>query len=102
MEELPMDETIEIDSDRWISLVFERRWPKNVVIWSIRQRVGDSDFPVQQGEVEGVLRAGDDAPALWESLRGRAVEQAQAAVALSVPEGSGGRSLIDRILGRRR
>ena len=102
MEDLPMDETIEVDSDRWISLVYERRWPKNVVQWSIRQRVGDSDFPVQRGEVDGVLRPKDDAQALWDSLRSQALDQANAAVASAVPEQKESRSLLDRIFGRNR
>jgi hypothetical protein len=44
--------TYELDPNRWIQVEVTRRWPKYVAVWSIRQRSGDSDFPLASGEIQ--------------------------------------------------
>jgi hypothetical protein len=97
----PPDETVELDADRWIVLVFERRWPKYVVSWSIRRRSGESDFPIARGEVEAPpSRDSADGEAIWAELRRQAIGQATASLAVAGEVAPKSRSLISRILGR--
>ncbi len=104
MEEAPRIETVEIEQDRFISLEFSRRWPQYVVEWSVRQRSGDSDFPLAGGTLERLPQPGADAPdSLWEDLRQDALAHArQAAESVSgyAPPVKERRSILNRLLGR--
>lgn len=80
MEEGPIPQTVEIDGDRFISIEYERRWPKWVAVWSVRQRAGDGDFPVARGEVESRAVPGDQAAEdIIETLRQESLDRAMAA-----------------------
>ena len=98
MDEFDAMETVEIDPDRWISLEYTRRWPKYVVDWYVRQREGDTDFPVATGTVEE-LPEGRDRETIQQSLHERALQQANAAAAGTGSERQG-RSFLDRLLRR--
>lgn len=99
MDEFDAVETVEIDPDRWISLEYTRRWPKYVVDWYVRQRSGDTDFPLATGTVEE-LPEDRDQDTIHQSLHDRALQQANAAVAAAGGQERQGRSLLDRLLGR--
>jgi hypothetical protein len=95
------DEIVEIDEERWILLVFDRRWPKYVVTWSIRQRSGDSDFPIARGEFEALPskeRSGADQ--IWSGLRQQALDAAMAAQATAAPEQAKSRGFLSRLFGK--
>jgi hypothetical protein len=73
-------ETVELDANRWITLEFAREWPKYVVTWSIRRKVGDGDFPAGTGRVERMPPRGDETvESVLEALRGEAISDARAA-----------------------
>ena len=104
MESIERSETVEIDADRWVLLEFGRRWPKYVVAWSVRQRVGDSDFPLASGSVDQ-MPSGDAGAIdeMWARLRESALDQAMSAAAgTAEQQGSESkpRSFLDRLLGR--
>ncbi|GAC1627011.1 MAG: hypothetical protein NVS4B2_06820 [Chloroflexota bacterium] len=102
LQELDHVETEELDGDRSVQFEFGRRWPKYVVTWSIRQRAGDSDFPVANGEITSMPPAtGDDLESLWNDLRQRAHAEACEAGAASGANAGRSRSFFDRLLGRR-
>ncbi len=86
MEQDPWSETVEIDQERWISLEFERRWPKYVVSWQLRQRSGEGDFPQARGEIDQMPAANSPADTIWDSLRQRAIQAANDAAAESPAE----------------
>ena len=93
-------ETVEIDSDRWITLEFSREWPKYVVEWSIRRRVGDGDFPEGTGRVERMPpRDGETLEDVQDELRRSAVAEAQEA-ASQVPATQERPSFFKRLFGR--
>ncbi|GAC1445907.1 MAG: hypothetical protein NVSMB52_08840 [Chloroflexota bacterium] len=96
-----MDDTIDIDADRFITVVYERRWPKNVASWSVRQRSGDSDYPLARGEVDAVLKPEHDASAVWTSVREQALFQANAAALSFVPAEEKRPSFFQKLLGRK-
>lgn len=103
MEETEGLETVEIDSERFISLEFSRRWPKYVASWSVRRRSGDSDFPLADGEVEQLPPKGMSADDVREQLRATALQQAMEAAAqvegqAGTAEGRG--SLLRRLFRR--
>jgi hypothetical protein len=103
LEEIEHSDTVELEQDRFISLQSSRKWPKYVVDWSVRRRVGDSDFPLVGGTVEQMPPAeGMDLEAMWSDLRQRALAQAQAAIegipASTVSHKS--KSLLGRLFGR--
>ena len=97
-------DVVELDAERFISLQFERRWPKYVVEWSVRRRAGESDFPLAKGNLERLpSKEGDQVDTVWEEMRVIALEQAREANA-RIAESTVGtkprRSLLDRLLGR--
>lgn len=101
MDELPMDETIEIDGDRFIQLLYERVWPKYVVTWSVRRRVSqESDFPLASGTAEALPPREGPLDAVWARLRDEAVGAATAAAGSDAPrESRGRRGFLRRIFG---
>lgn len=100
MDEEAGNEILEIDSDRWVSVEVERQWPKYVATWSIRQRMGDSDYPVQSGTVERMPPAEpSELEAMLSELRRDALQQgAAAAETAERPQKRG--SLLGRLFGR--
>ena len=103
MEPIEQSETIEIDAQRFITLEFSRQWPKYVVSWWVRQRVGESDFPVAEGAVDRLpSHPSTDREEVWAELRQTALDQAmQAATSAGAgSEQSKGRSFLDRLLRR--
>ncbi|MGH2408913.1 MAG: hypothetical protein ACRDGS_00955 [Chloroflexota bacterium] len=99
MGDMPENESIEIDGDRYVALVSERRWPKFVMLWALRQRDGDSDFPISGGEIESLPRADLSELEQWSNLREEALQAAQEP-RLAVPVVIERRSVLDRILRR--
>jgi hypothetical protein len=92
--------TYELDENRWIQVEVTRRWPKYVAAWSIRQRSGDTDFPVVSGEVECMpprdpSQLEHDLDALRENARG----QAMAALAQTEPVQAEKRGFFSRLFG---
>jgi hypothetical protein len=99
MDEIPADETVEIDDRRFIALTFERVWPKYVVSWSVRQRSGESDFPVAGGSAEELPNR-DAAPSVqWVSLREQALAEAKHAAGEAAPPDQR-KGLLSRLFGR--
>jgi hypothetical protein len=105
VEPLERSEMIDIDTERFISLEYSREWPKYVVSWWVRQRLGESDFPLAEGRVDRLpSSAGQSLDELWEQLRQAALDQAMTAATSSTPaqgEKQKGRSILDRLFGRR-
>jgi hypothetical protein len=93
---------VELDKDRWITLEFAREWPKYVVTWSVRRRVGDGDFPEQRGRVEQMPpRDGETLEDVQGRLRDMAVGAAQEAASQAPQSGETERpSFLKRLLGR--
>jgi hypothetical protein len=102
MDSVERSEVVELDSERSIFLELGRKWPKYVAAWSIRQRSGDSDFPVDAGTVELPPTSQGKEEEIWEELRQRALQTARESVQLSGANSAERpkRSLVDRILGR--
>jgi hypothetical protein len=86
-----------LEGDRFIAVELSRRWPKYVATWSVRRRVGDSDFPLASGELER-MPEGEDPP--WESLRQDALAEARAAAATVAPAPQK-QGFLSRLFGRR-
>jgi hypothetical protein len=82
-------ETVELDGKRFIQLETYRQWPKLGVLWSVRQRSGDSDFPLARGSEEQLPRSGQDADEVWALLREQALAAAHDAAQGAAPEASG-------------
>jgi hypothetical protein len=82
----PPDETIELSEDQWIVLAFSREWPRYVVEWSVRQRSGETDFPIAVGRVVQEPEQSRPAEDLWNAARGRAVDEANHALAEAPPQ----------------
>jgi hypothetical protein len=80
-------ETVELDGKLFIQLETYRQWPKLGVLWSVRQRSGDSDFPLARGSEEQLPRS-EDADAVWARLRERALAAAQDAAQTAAPAAS--------------
>jgi hypothetical protein len=99
MTETPMDETVEIDDQRFIALSYDRVWPKYVVSWSLRQRESEGDFPLASGAADALPPREGTPDALWERLRDQAMEAAQAAAARA-PAAEPHRGLFARLFGR--
>ena len=96
------DEIVELDAQRFVALHFLRDWPRFVVEWSLKQRMGDSDFPVATGRFEKVPAEGDQAQEIWHGLRQAALQEAQKAAEdspASAPEPTRS-SWLSRLLGR--
>ncbi len=98
MDEGPPDEIVELSEDRWILLVYSRRWPQYVVNWSIRQRSGDSDYPTKAGQLESAPARGGGEE-IWAGLRQRALDEAMAIEAATAVERRP-RSVFARLFGR--
>ncbi len=98
IDEGPPDEIVELEENRWILLVYSRRWPIYVIDWSIRQRVGDSDFPTQRGQVEAPPSR-ENGEEIWASLRQSALDEAMVIAETASPEPKS-RSLVSRLFGR--
>lgn len=92
--------TYELDPDRWIQVEVTRHWPRYVAAWSVRQRSGDSDFPLASGEVE---RMPPEDPADLERELEALREEARSAALSAVPAGPEVRErrkgLLSRIFG---
>jgi hypothetical protein len=103
MEAIERTETVELEADRFIMLEFGRRWPRYVVEWSVRQRVGDSDFPLANGMVDRLPSAGREPDDVWEQMREKALRQAsEAAESYSGPPAPQQKrhSFLGRLFGR--
>lgn len=93
-------EIVELNSDSWITLEFSRVWPKYVVDWSIRRRVGDGDFPQATGRVEHMPPRGEETlEDVQEALRSAALDAARSDAAAAPPPPKRG-SLLSRLLNR--
>lgn len=100
-EEYFSTHTYELDPDRWIVVEISRRWPKYVAAWSIRQRAGDSDFPLASGEVERMPpTAGAEMEAELETLREQARQQALAALPRDPEREPRRKGFLSRLFGR--
>jgi hypothetical protein len=77
--EVEETEIIELESKRFIQLETYRQWPRLGVLWSVRQRVGDSNYPLQTGSKEQLLASGQNADEVWGSLRDQALAAAREA-----------------------
>jgi hypothetical protein len=95
-------EVIELESNRYIQLEKYRQWPKLGVLWSVRQRVGESDYPLQRGSEEGIPASSQEPDELWNSLHAAALAAAQAAAETEGPASAGKRrpSLLARLFNR--
>lgn len=100
--EVEETEVIELDSRRFIQLETYRQWPNVGVLWSVRQRSGESDFPLQRGSLEQRPSGGQTADDVWSVLRESALVAAQEAATSSVSPPGGKRrpSFLDRLLHR--
>jgi hypothetical protein len=96
-------ETVELDAERFVLLVFSRDWPKYIVSWALRQRAGEGDFPLGSGAVSSLPpRDGEDLEALWERLRQEALDEANelaAEATVAAPAAPKRRSLLGRLFG---
>jgi hypothetical protein len=103
MDIYPMDESIDVDSETFIVLSYDRTWPKYVVTWSVRRRAGESDFPVETGSVGDLPPRQGTLEDLWDRLRQEALAQAQNAVGVTDTAPVGGtatRGFLSRLFGR--
>jgi hypothetical protein len=101
VEPVERSETIDLDPERFVSLEFSREWPKYVVSWWVRQRAGDSDFPLATGSVDRLPPgSGEDLESTWAELRQAALEQAMTAASQTIVEPPKRRSFLDRLLRR--
>jgi hypothetical protein len=101
MLESPPDEIIELSPDRWIVLAFSREWPRYVVEWSVRQRSGESDFPVVGGRVEQEPEEGRPTEELWNAARDQAVAEANRALDEATPgQEARGKGFFSRLFRR--
>jgi hypothetical protein len=100
MEEIESVETIELDEQRFITLEFARRWPKYVVSWSLRHRVGEADFPLAGGTVDRLPPRDGPAEPVWDALREAARSQAMAAAQEATTEPERKQSFLGRLFGR--
>lgn len=92
--------TYELDPERWIQVEVTRRWPKYVASWSIRQRSGDSDFPITSGEVERMPpRDGAELEEALDSLRDEARKHAMSALPPSKKPSEQRKGLFNRLFG---
>jgi hypothetical protein len=100
--EVEETEIIELDAGRYIQLEKYRQWPKLGVLWSVRQRVGESDYPLQRGSEERVSAGSSDPDELWNTLRDAALAAARLAVETDLPASSGEKrpSLLSRLFKR--
>jgi hypothetical protein len=100
--EVEETEVIELDSGRYIQLEKYRQWPKLGVLWSVRRRVGESDYPLQRGSEEDIAAGAQDPDALWNNLRDSALAAARLAVETDVSTSAGTKrpSLFARIFNR--
>jgi hypothetical protein len=102
MDSIERFESVDIEGDRSIFLEFGRKWPKYVVAWSVRERAGDSDFPVEAGSIDLLPTSEREGEEIWDELRQQALERAGQSVKASKwkeakkPK----RRLVDRLLGR--
>lgn len=100
--EVEETEIIELTPNRFIQLETYRQWPKLGVLWSVRQRAGESDFPLQQGSEEQIPASGQGPDEVWATLRESALAAAQNAAGTAEPSsGDGKRSSIFGRLFRR-
>lgn len=100
MDDVEGIETVELDTQRFIALESSRRWPRYVIAWSVRQRSGDSDFPLAHGEVESMPpEAGKNLDDMWAQLRQDAIDQATAAAG-EAPKPAPKQSFIGRLFRR--
>lgn len=95
-------EVIELESNRYIQLEKYRQWPKFGVLWSVRQRVGESDYPLQRGSEDALPAASQEPDELWNSLRDTALAAARVAAETDVPASGGKKrpSLFARLFNR--
>jgi hypothetical protein len=101
VEQVERSETIDLDTERFVSLEFSRQWPKYVVSWWVRQRVGESDFPLATGSVDRLPPGqGEDPESVWNELRQSALDQAMTAAPQATAPEPKRRSFLDRLLGR--
>jgi hypothetical protein len=101
LDDSPPDETIELTEDRWIALAFSREWPRYVVEWSVRRRVGESDFPLLRGRVVREPESGGSGHEIWCEARDQAVEEANGALDQQVSEQpDGSKGLLSRLFRR--
>jgi len=94
-------ETVELDSDRYVQLLRGRQWPKYVIEWSVRRRVGDNDFPVVRGVVEALPPREGELTPVWDDLRQAALDEAHAAAGTS-PTEQRRTGVLGRLFGRAR
>lgn len=85
MEAGEWDETVDLDPQRFVALHFRRRWPAYTVEWSLKQRVGESDFPLASGAREEVPADGENADGIWQRLKESAIRDAHQAADSSAP-----------------
>lgn len=97
MDESPVWETIELEDGEFLSLDSDRVWPKYRVVWAIRRRSGDSDFPAASGFVEVMPPASGDLEGMWAELRDQAYSAAMAARSGQVEHGEVKKSLFGRL-----
>jgi hypothetical protein len=101
MDDVPADETIELSIDRWIVLAFAREWPRYVVNWSVRQRAGDSDFPLLSGQASLAPERDRSSEEMWSQARDLATDDANAALETRVADApTRKRGLLSRIFSR--
>jgi hypothetical protein len=77
--EVEETEVIELDTGRYIQLEKYREWPKLGVLWSVRRRVGESDYPLQRGSEDRIPAAGQEPEEVWGTLRDAALAAAYVA-----------------------
>lgn len=77
--EVEETEIIELDGGRYIQLEKYRQWPKLGVLWSVRHRVGESDYPVQRGTEERIPTTGQQPDEVWAALQEAALVAANSA-----------------------
>lgn len=100
--EVEETEIIELGSDRFIQLEKYRQWPKLGVLWSVRQRAGESDYPLQRGAEEQIPARGQNADDAWDTMRAAALTAAQQAAEVVAPvsDARPRPSFLDRLLRR--
>jgi hypothetical protein len=100
--EVEETEIIELASDRFIQLETYRQWPKLGVLWSVRRRAGESDFPLQQGSEEQIPASGQTSDEIWATLRESALAAARDAAGREAPSSGEGKrpSFLSRLFNR--